>query len=164
MGKAIFFRVVKRVRVDPCFEPPNSSSAYADGAGRWLEEGAGVQVVESKWIGERTCRMRLSDGGWVSAINNGQKFLRRDRARARASSEDDSDAVTEQLAQLTKQNLQTATNISGALSEQAKELEQIDASATKAAESTDRLNASAAKKLSGLGKASMRSSGTTRSV
>ena len=149
VGKPMFFRVVKRVRVWPRVEP------HADGMdrGRWLEEGASVQVVESKWIGERVCRMRLLDGGWVSAIDGGETFLRRDRASTRAASEDgEDDPVLAQLAKITTQNLETATHINDALTKQAKELEEIDASATVAMESTGRLNASAATRLAKLDK------------
>lgn len=163
-GKAMFFRVVKRVPLDPCFEPPRHSSARADGGHQWLEEGTSVQVLESKWIGEQTCRMRLLNGGWVSAIDNGEKFLRRDKAKSRAATDDENDVVLEQLAQVTTQNLQTAKVINTALTKQATELEQIDASATKAAASTGRLNASAANRLASLGKASKSTSVTTRSV
>jgi hypothetical protein len=151
VGKPVFFRVVKRVRIEPRFEP------RSDGVneGRWLEEGASVQVVESKWVGERICRMRLLGGGWVSAIDGGEKVLRRDRSRSRAASGSDGedDVVLAQLAKLTTQNLETATHINGALAKQSKELEEIDASATEAAESTGRLNASAATRLAKLGKA-----------
>jgi hypothetical protein len=164
LAKAMYFRVVERVRLDPCFEPPQSSSAAAGGSTRWLEEGGSIQVVESKWIGERVCRMRLLEGGWVTAIANDKKFLRRDRARTQAGGEEDDDVVMQKLAQLTTQNLQTGCNINAALTKQAEELEQIDASATKAAESTSRLNASAANKLAGLGKAPKRGSASTRSV
>ena len=162
LAKAMYFRVVQRVRLDPCFEPPRPSSGGTGESGRWLEEGASIQVVESKWIGEQVCRMRLLEGGWVTAIDNDEKFLRRDRARTQASGDDD--AVMQKLAQLTTQNLQTGLNINAALTKQAEEIEQIDASVTKAAESTDKLNASAAKKLGGLGKASKRGSASTRSV
>ncbi len=162
LAKAMYFRVVQRVRLDPCFEPPRSFSGGTGESGRWLEEGASIQVVESKWIGEQVCRMRLLEGGWVTAIDNDEKFLRRDRARTQASGDDD--AVMQKLAQLTTQNLQTGLNINAALTKQAEEIEQIDASVTKAAESTDKLNASAAKKLGGLGKAPKRGSASTRSV
>eukprot|EP01043_Picozoa_sp_COSAG02_P054841 COSAG02_NODE_6274_length_3687_cov_1.680602_3_plen_306_part_00 len=164
LAKAMYFRVVQRVRLDPRFEPPRSHSEGTSGSGRWLEEGASIQVVESKWIGERVCRMRLLEGGWVTAIDSGEKFLRRDRARTQASGEEGDDAVMQKLAQLTTHNLQTGLNISTALTKQAEELEQIDASVTKAGESAGKLNTSAANKLGGLGKAPKRGSASTRSV
>ena len=77
--KQIFFRVEKRSQLDPNCEPS------VGGQRRWLEEGAVVEVLETKWLGDDECptqRVRTVEG-WATAVHGTTKYLRRDRQATR---------------------------------------------------------------------------------
>ena len=75
----MFFRVEKRSQLDPSCEPSTGAQR------RWLEEGAVVEVLETKWIGDDespTQRVRTIEG-WATAVHGTTKYLRRDRKATR---------------------------------------------------------------------------------
>ena len=152
-GKAIYFKVVKDVRLDSACQPSVGSPT-----GVWLHEGAVVEVFESQTLGDETLRVR-TEGGWATAVDGEVKSMRRDRnATGPLAAGADKNAETmAKLVHLTTQNLQTASHINVALKKQSGQLEEIDASAEEASQSTARLNASAARRLEKLGGSSTRS-------
>ena len=79
-AKAIYFRVEQRTRLDAGFELPALGTAPLG----WLEKGAVVEVLKTKWVGEDTQRVRSADEsaplGWATAVDGTTKFLRRDRS------------------------------------------------------------------------------------